>query len=66
MSAKRRPSWPDRQTRPTVRDRLAARQDVPYLCRRGHRFDVTFLAGIDPPHDWDCRCGQPATLRSLT
>ena len=39
-----------------------ARQDVPYACTRGHRFEVTFAAGITVPAQWDCRCGAAAAL----
>lgn len=45
-----------------MRERLAARQEVAYTCHRGHTFTVTFFAGIDPPHNWTCRCGKPAGL----
>ncbi len=39
----------------------APRQQVPYRCQRGHGFEVTFAAGIEPPWTWDCRCGVPAS-----
>lgn len=44
-------------------DRLeppAPRQDVTYVCGRGHEFTITLTAGIEPPPSWDCRCGAHA------
>jgi RNA polymerase-binding protein len=41
-------------------ERLAHRQLAPYLCTRGHRFEVTFAAGVEAPAAWECRCGAPA------
>jgi RNA polymerase-binding protein len=68
MSVKRRPAKRDRLPlrADNLRDKLAARQLVPYECTRGHRFSVPFFEGIDVPRDWDCRCGKPAVPRSLT
>jgi hypothetical protein len=44
------------------REPLAPRQLVPYICDRGHTFEVCFAAGITVPTAWDCRCGKPAEL----
>jgi hypothetical protein len=38
----------------------AARQQAAYRCARGHAFEVTFAAGIEPPQAVDCRCGARA------
>lgn len=50
--------WQSRHGGDDPRQHPAPRQAAPYLCeRRGCQFTVTFLAGIAPPAEWDCRCG---------
>jgi hypothetical protein len=50
--------------RPTYRPERdeppAPRQQAAYRCTRGHDFEVTFAAEVNPPQAWDCRCGAHA------
>ena len=40
---------------------FAARQNVAYVCRQGHEFEVTMAAEADIPAVWECpRCGAQA------
>jgi hypothetical protein len=60
-----RTPWPSQTSNADdAREQLAPRQQAPYTCDGGHVFEITFLAGIDPPATWDCRCGQAAGLGS--
>ncbi len=44
------------------RGEAAPRQEVPFFCGRGHRFEVAFAAEAVVPASWDCpRCGLPAS-----
>src|SRR6266702_8768809 len=43
-------------------ERPAPRQLVPYVCDRGHEFEVVLSAGAEVPGEWDCRCGALARL----
>jgi rubredoxin len=41
---------------------LAPRQDIPFICPKGHEFTVPFAAEADVPASWECRvCGAVAT-----
>ncbi|MCZ4498214.1 MAG: polymerase-binding protein RbpA [Marmoricola sp.] len=38
---------------------FAARQQVGYLCTRGHRFEITMSVEADVPANWECpKCGS--------
>jgi hypothetical protein len=40
---------------------FAARQQVGYLCPRGHSFEITMSVEADVPATWECpRCGAEA------
>ena len=40
---------------------FAARQQVGYLCKQGHEFEVTMSVEADIPAKWECpRCGAEA------
>jgi hypothetical protein len=40
---------------------FAARQNVAYVCRQGHEFEVIMAAEADVPAVWECpRCGAEA------
>jgi hypothetical protein len=40
---------------------FAARQQVGYLCSRGHTFEITMSVEADVPAKWECpRCGAEA------
>ena len=54
--------WRSQGSPEDPREELCARQDVPYVCERGHQFAVTFAAEVAAPADWWCRCGKPAGL----
>lgn len=36
---------------------FAARNDVAYVCPKGHRTILPFAEGADVPGEWECRCG---------
>lgn len=40
----------------------APRKVAVYLCTREHLVSVPFAADVEAPENWECRCGQPATL----
>jgi hypothetical protein len=52
--------WESSTTAEIPYERLAPRQLAPYVCARGHRFEVTFAADVEAPAAWECRCGAPA------
>jgi hypothetical protein len=52
--------WQGSTTGKIPYERLAPRQLAPYVCTRGHRFEVAFAADVDAPAAWECRCGAPA------
>lgn len=52
--------WPAPTSSEIAYELPAARQSAPYRCQRGCEFNVTFAAGVAPPADWTCRCGQAA------
>ncbi|RSX56030.1 electron transporter [Bifidobacterium dolichotidis] len=39
---------------------FAARQEVAYVCEKGHRTILPFAEGVDLPAEWECRCGSVA------
>jgi hypothetical protein len=40
---------------------FAARQQVGYLCKRSHQFEITMSVEADVPAIWECpRCGEEA------
>jgi hypothetical protein len=44
---------------------FAARQQVGYLCSRGHTFEITMSVEADVPAKWECpRCGAEALSTS--
>jgi RNA polymerase-binding protein len=57
-----RTPWPSVGSPDDPREDLAPRQLVPYVCDRGHTFEVCFAAGIKVPDGWQCKCGKPAGL----
>lgn len=52
--------WPARTSTEVLYEAPAARESAPYRCQRGCEFTVTFHAGVVPPAEWTCRCGQAA------
>ena len=40
--------------------RFAARNDVAYVCPKGHRTILPFAEGAEIPDEWECRCGSVA------
>lgn len=50
--------WPAERVPQQEVDRLAGRMDVPYVCPRGHTFNVTFADDVPDaqiPLVWSCR-----------
>jgi hypothetical protein len=44
---------------------FAARQQVGYLCSRGHSFEITMSVEADVPAVWECpRCGAEALSKA--
>ena len=39
---------------------FAARNDVAYVCPKGHRTILPFAEGAEIPDEWECRCGSVA------
>ena len=39
---------------------FAARNDVAYICPKGHRTILPFAEGAEVPDEWECRCGLVA------
>ena len=39
---------------------FAARNDVAYVCPKGHRTILPFAEGAEIPEEWECRCGMTA------
>ncbi|KFI92486.1 hypothetical protein BISA_0888 [Bifidobacterium saguini DSM 23967] len=39
---------------------FAARNDVAYVCPKGHRTILPFAEGAEVPDEWECRCGSVA------
>ena len=39
---------------------FAARNDVAYICPKGHRTILPFAEGAEIPDEWECRCGAVA------
>ena len=39
---------------------FAARNDVAYVCPKGHRTILPFAEGAELPDEWECRCGAVA------
>lgn len=39
---------------------FAARNDVAYVCPKGHRTILPFAEGAEVPDEWECRCGATA------
>ena len=39
---------------------FAARNDVAYVCPKGHRTILPFAEGAEVPNEWECRCGLVA------
>ena len=39
---------------------FAARNDVAYVCPKGHRTILPFADGAEIPDEWECRCGAVA------
>lgn len=39
---------------------FAARNDVAYVCPKGHRTILPFAEGAEVPEEWECRCGMTA------
>ncbi|NEG96858.1 RNA polymerase-binding protein RbpA [Bifidobacterium sp. SMB2] len=39
---------------------FAARNDVAYVCPKGHRTILPLAEGAEIPEEWECRCGQTA------
>ena len=37
---------------------FAARNDVAYVCPKGHRTILPFAEGAEIPDEWECRCGE--------
>ena len=37
---------------------FAARNDVAYVCPKGHRTILPFAEGAEIPGEWECRCGS--------
>ncbi|MDO4913896.1 MAG: RNA polymerase-binding protein RbpA [Bifidobacteriaceae bacterium] len=44
---------------------FAARNDIPYVCARGHRTLVPFADEADIPETWECHCGLTAKMDGL-
>ena len=39
---------------------FAARNDIAYVCPKGHRTILPFAEGAEVPDEWECRCGAVA------
>ncbi|MDK7189049.1 RNA polymerase-binding protein RbpA [Bifidobacterium sp. UMB1230] len=39
---------------------FAARNDVTYVCPKGHRTILPLAQGAEVPEEWECRCGTLA------
>lgn len=39
---------------------FAARNDVAYVCPKGHRTILPFAEEAEVPNEWECRCGATA------
>ena len=39
---------------------FVARNEVAYVCPKGHRTILPFAEGADAPEEWECRCGATA------
>ncbi len=39
---------------------FAARNDVAYICPKGHRTILPFAENAEVPDEWECRCGSVA------
>ena len=37
---------------------FAARNDIAYVCPKGHRTILPFAEGAEVPDEWECRCGE--------
>ncbi|MFC0266026.1 RNA polymerase-binding protein RbpA [Alloscardovia macacae] len=41
---------------------FAERNEVAYICPRGHKTILPLSSEAEPPKEWECRCGQTAKL----
>ncbi len=40
------------------------RTEVSYICPLGHKTILPLSAEVDPPAEWECRCGRTAKLET--
>lgn len=40
------------------------RTEVSYICPLGHKTILPLSAEVDPPAEWECRCGRTAKLEN--
>ncbi len=43
---------------------FAERTEVSYICPLGHKTILPLSAEVDPPAEWECRCGRTAKLEN--